>query len=327
MLSEQRVGPYRLLQQLGVGNAASVYLATDGAREVALKLRSRHPPSPKEAFLEARFREGARIQSWLCHPHLVWLYEWLEEPHYQAIALERLEGGDLGAYLKQRGPLEERAACALGVALSDALDHLHDIGVVHRDLKPDNILLSASPLWGDPTLTPTPKLSDFDVSRHPELTPSITEPGSHVGTLWYTSPEQFDQARPCPQDDLYSLGITLYECVSGRLPFEPLNSASIFKRFLDHTPLLPLQHLKPTLSAGLVWVIERAASSRLEERVPSAATLGVLLMAVSPTLARAPRASLLLRRAHHAWLQEQLKRAPNPVQAQLLPSLEAIGAL
>ena len=319
------IGPYRIIKPLGAGNAATVYLAVAREREVALKVRTRHTDSPKEHFLEARFREGARLQSWLSHPNIVWLYERLELEAYQAVALEVLGGGTLSDYIKRSAPLNERALCAIGFALSDALDHIHELGIIHRDLKPDNILLSTSPIGGDSSLPLTPKLSDFDVSRHPQLTASITEPGSQVGTLWYTSPEQFDQSLPAPQDDVYSLGLTLFESCARHLPFEPLNSASVFKRFLDHEPLPSLRATRPELSAGFEWIVERAAESRLALRVPSASTLALLLMGASPQLAQSARAPFMQRRADKAWISDQLRTAPSAVQAQLSPSLEALG--
>lgn len=321
------IGTYRIIKILGAGNAGSVYIASNGHQEVALKVRTRQINSPKEHFLEARFREGARIQSWFSHPNIVWQFDSLELPEYQAVALEYLGGGTLSDYLKRSAPLTERAVCALGFALCDALDHIHEVGVIHRDLKPDNILLSTSSLWGDPMLPLTPKLSDFDVSKHPILTPSLTEPGSHVGTLWYTSPEQFDQANPRESDDVYSLGITLFECATGGLPFDPLNSSSVFRRFLDHHPMPSLQTARPEFSPSLQWVIERAAETKLELRIPSAATFAVLLIGISPQLARLPRSDLLQKRAHKGWLQEQLRSAPSAIQGQLLPALEALGLI
>lgn len=320
-----QIGPYRIIKALGAGNAGSVYAAINGEREVALKVRTRQQHSPKEGFLEGRFREGARLLGWLSHPHIVWQYEHLELEEYQAVALEYLGGGTLSEHLKRSALLNERSVCAIGFSLCDALDHLHELGVIHRDLKPENILLDTSPLWGDTGLPLTPKLADFDVSKHPILSPNITESGSHVGTLWYTSPEQFDQGSPSPSDDVYSLGVTLYECATRALPFEPLNSSSVFRRFLDHHPLPSLRGARPEFSASLEWIIERAAESKLSLRVPTASTLAVLLMGASPQLARTPRAHLMQRRAHKEWIQSQLRSAPSAVQAQLSPSLEALG--
>jgi serine/threonine protein kinase len=315
------IGPFRLTRQLGVGASATVYAATDGREEVALKVRWRQPDHPQEGFMSARFREGARLQGWMCHPNIVWLHAAFEARDYQAVALEVLTGGTLTQALKARGPLPRAEVCALGFALADALDHMHDLGVIHRDLKPDNVLLDHTG-----ALTRA-RVSDFDVSRHPLLTPHITEPGAHVGTLWYTSPEQFDQADPSAPDDVYSLGVLLYEAAAGALPFEPLTQASIFRRFLDHAPLPPLSRRAPQAGAGLEWVLERAADSRLSGRVPSAATLGVLLMALEPSLARSVRARVLMSRVSRGWLASALGVASAEVQRELVPCLQGLGVL
>ena len=317
----ERIGPFRVTRLLGVGASAAVYAGTDGRDEVALKVRWRQHGSPQEEFMSARFREGARLQGWMCHPNIVWLYASFEARDYQAAALEVLSGGTLAAALKGRGPLPRAEVCALGVALADALDHMHDLGVVHRDLKPDNVLLDHTGALG------RARLADFDVSRHPALSPSITEPGAHVGTLWYTSPEQFDQAPPTAQDDVYSLGVLLYEAAGGGLPFEPLTQASVFRRFLDHAPLPSLLGRAPQAGAGLEWVVERAADSRRETRLPNAATLAALLMALEPSLSRSPRARVLTPRASRAWLLAALSAAPPEAQRELVPSLQGLGVL
>jgi len=316
-----RVGPFRVTRLLGVGASAAVYAATDGRVEVALKVRWRQHGSPQEAFMSARFREGARLQGWMCHPNVVWLHGVFEEPDYQAAALEVLSGGTLAEALKGRGPLPRAEVCALGPALADALDHLHDVGVIHRDLKPDNVLLDHA------RALPRARLADFDVSRHPAHSPHITEPGSHVGTLWYTSPEQFDQAPSSPQDDVYSLGVLLYEAAAGALPFEPPTQASVFRRFLDHAPLPPLSRRAPQAGAGLEWVVERAADSRRESRLPNAATLAALLMALEPSLSRSARARVLTPRVSRAWLLAALGAAPAEAQRELVPSLQGLGLL
>ena len=301
---------------IGAGNGASVYLASDGDKEVAVKIRERQE-GKHERFLFTRFRESARLQALFCHPNIVWLHEAIEGERFQSLILEYLAGGPLSDYLEANGGhLSRSDVCELGFYIADALDHMHDMGVTHRDLKPDNLI------FGNSTDLSSIKVADFDVSKQPLWSPDITQNGSHVGTLWYISPEQFDQAKPKPTADVYSLGIVLYESLTGRLPFEPLNSASaVYQRFLDNAPLFPLSLANPEADPAIEWVIERAADSVLSTRIPSAATLATFMMALEPRLSESPRAALMLRRTDKRWIQHHLNEAPESARASLYPAL------
>ena len=317
----EHIGSYTLSHFLGAGNAASVYQAHYGTQTVAIKVRTRSIDPDHESFLSARFQEGARLQSLTCHSHIVWLYEYIDHPQYQASIIELMEGGDLAQFLKNYQRLYQMDVCNLGIRLADALDHLHDIKIIHRDLKPENLL------FGKPNQIDSIKIADFDVSKQPEISPNLTNPGSHVGTLWYISPEQFDQKKPKAKADVYSLGMVLYEAASGGFPFEKTQSAMI-RRFLDNTPILPLRHFAPDLSPGLEWVIERAIDTIPQNRIPNAATFATLLFAVEPTLINHyPRAHLMFRRTARQWILGTLPWASSEVQEQLGPTLKRLDML
>ena len=312
------IGAYRVQHFLGAGNAASVFYAENGQQKVAIKIRER-TSGKHEAFLYTRFREGARLQWLFAHPHIVWLHDYFEDPLIQATILEYLPGGSLQTLLKDRGQLSQAEVCALGIRIADALDHIHDVGVIHRDIKPENLL------FADRTDLNSIKLADFDVSKDPRFSPNITESGAHVGTLWYISPEQFDQSEPMVSSDIYSLGLVLYEAKAGRLPFEPLNKSSIFRRFLDHAPLAPLQDISSDASPGLAWILERSVAIEPNERVPSAATFATLLFALVPDqLEQYGRAKLLLRRSYKEWIRTALSTAPVDVQKDFSLGLPSI---
>lgn len=315
---------YQIKRVLGTGSTSVVYLASslsDPTRDdVALKVRFKGH-GPHEAILSARFKESTRLHHHFCHPNIAWLHEWIEDDHLQVSVLEHLSGGMLTELLERRGgALARDEGCLLGALLADGLDHMHELNIVHRDLKPDNILFAR------PGELMSVRISDFDVSKNPYMSPQITEPGAHVGTLCYTSPEQFNQEPLTPTADVYGLGMVLYEIFSGRLPFESVNTAAIFSRFLDSTPLPKLSQFMPQAVGGLDWVIERALAIDTSERVPSAATLSVLMLALSPSArSRFTRLKQMRMQAHTRWIATALTDAPSDVQRELLDSLRQMG--
>ena len=319
-----RVGDYQLERVLGSGNSSIVYLARPlnylKTRPVALKVRLRGV-GKHEQLLASRFTESARLQSFFCHPHIAWLYETIEDDKLQATAIEYLAGGTLTELLKRSGGrLPRDQACLLGAQLADGLDHMHDIYVIHRDLKPDNIL------FADPHDLSSVRIADFDVSKNPYTSPDLTEKGAHVGTLCYISPEQFNQEKPRATSDVYSLGVVLYEVLSGQLPFESVSAAAVFNRFLDHTPIPPLSEMIPETHGALDWILERALEIDPQKRIPSAATLAVLLLATSSqAYSHFSRLKTMKLQTRLDWLRPALKEAPRLVQRELIDSLREMG--
>ena len=171
---------------------------------------------------------------------------------FQAVIIEYLQGGTLSQLLKKRQILSLDEACLLGVHLADGLEHMHDIQVIHRDIKPDNILFANAQDLS------TVRIADFDVSKNPYHSPSLTEKGAHVGTLCYVAPEQFNQEKPRPIADIYSLAMVLSECVSGRLPYDSISLPAIFSHFFDQKPFPKLSQFNAQVSPAFDWIIQKA---------------------------------------------------------------------
>jgi serine/threonine-protein kinase len=245
-------------------------------RQVAVKLRHEAPDASDDALLAERFRQGARLQAELDHPHIARVYDYLESPSFQAMVLEYLPGGSIDQQMKGETrslPLEH--AVEIGIRCADALAYAHRRGVVHRDIKPANLMLVDA---DDPR---TVRITDYGVAKDPDRSPDLTMAGANVGTLWYMPPEQFNQETPTPLVDVYSLGATIYEMLTGQLPFENEDTGEIFRRFLDKVPPPPIRGRNSDVPEALACVVEHALEIDIERRVPTAASLSLLLRAVA----------------------------------------------
>ncbi|MBX6390680.1 MAG: serine/threonine protein kinase, partial [Frankia sp.] len=198
---------YRLGAQLGAGSFGLVLAGRheDLDRAVAVKVLPVDPAAANGPALAEAFRTEARLLSRLDHPHIVRIYDFVGQADLCLLIMELLAGGTLAQH---RLPAE--AACAVGLAVADALAHAHAHGVLHRDVKPDNILFTADG---------QPKLTDFGIGK---LFAGASATTSHVvGTPRYMAPEQVTGGRLGPPTDLYALGAVLYELLAGRPPFDP----------------------------------------------------------------------------------------------------------
>src|SRR3712207_6574475 len=202
---------YKLRALLGSGGMAHVYLAHDAVldRDVALKLlKDRYAENGE---LVERFRREARSAASLSHPHIVPVFDWGETgdgTYY--IAMEYLLGGSLKDHLLQRKTLPPRTAMEVALQIAKALRAAHERGVIHRDIKPRNILITDSGHV---------KVADFGIARAAEST-TVSDLGEILGSVKYMSPEQAMGERVGAASDLYSLGVVLYEMLTGRVPFE-----------------------------------------------------------------------------------------------------------
>ena len=255
-------GRYRLIAIEGEGGMATVWRAMDEqlGREVAVKIL--RPQFGADPGFAARFRNEARAAGALSHPNVVQVYDFGTdvESGDQYIVMQLVEGQDLATVLRERGPLEVDEAVSIGASVADALDAAHRAGLIHRDIKPGNILLTP----GGRTL-----VADFGISRA-VAEASMTVTGTTIGSVHYFSPEQAAGEEVGPPSDMYALGIVIYEMLSGRRPFEGDNAAGVALKRLNEPP--------PPLSTGvrpipppLEAVVMRALARDPAQRYPDAA--------------------------------------------------------
>jgi eukaryotic-like serine/threonine-protein kinase len=253
-------GRYRILRRLGSGGMANVYLAEDEelGRRVAIKiLNDRH--ASDDSFVE-RFRREAKNAAGLSHPNIVSIYDRGEAEGTYYIAMEYLEGRSLKDRIVAEGPLPISAAIDATRQILRALGFAHRGGIVHRDIKPHNVLLAQE---GSELRY---KVTDFGISR--SSASQMTEAGSIVGTAQYLSPEQARGAPVDQRSDIYSVGIVLYELLTGKLPFTGETPLEIAMKHLSEIPKPP-SALRPEVPADLDMVVLRALAKDPSERFES----------------------------------------------------------
>lgn len=318
----ETIGPYRVEAAIGMGGMGEVLRAQHEAlgRVVAIKLRARSRGGD-ELMLSERFRHTASLQGELDHPGITRVYDYIEQPGFQALVLEYLGGGSV-ADLVAGGPASVAAAVEMGIRTAEALHFAHGRGVVHRDIKPANLMLVEA------DRPDTVRITDFGVAKTTDRSPHLTVVGANVGTVWYMSPEQFNHEDPTASFDVYSLGATLYEMLSGQIPFEGKDTAEIFARFLDGVPPPALVERNPRVPASLATVVEAAMALEPRQRVPTAAVLALLLRAVAEReglgLSDAA-ARRLFRQADGAELRLLLRRLEGTSAGR--PVVQAVTAL
>ncbi len=228
-------GRYEIDGRLGSGGMSTVHRATDRIleRTVAVKILAEHL-SDDERFV-ARFRREALAVAKLIHPNIVQVYDTGIDQGRHYIVMEYVEGRSGAQILQRQGPLEPRFAAEIGIQACSGLDYAHRRGIIHRDVKPGNLMIVGGPLGGEDL---TVKLTDFGIARAIEQT-RITQVGSVVGTAAYLSPEQVRGEEATPATDVYALGVVLYQFLTGRLPYEGSTLAELAVRQQNERPLPP----------------------------------------------------------------------------------------
>jgi serine/threonine-protein kinase len=261
-MSELLAGRYELGERLGVGGMSTVRVAYDRRleREVAVKILAEHLAEDPQFI--ARFRREALAAARLVHPNIVQVFDFgLDEPtgrHY--IVMERIRGQSAAEILRDRGILPVSEALAIVSQACRGLDYAHRNGVVHRDIKPGNLLRSEEG---------TVKVADFGIARTIGDESSITQVGSVLGTAAYLAPEQARGEEAGPRADLYALGVVAYQLLSGRLPYEAQSLTELALKQQREAPTL-LHKLNPEVTPQLAAAIDRALALEPGDRFASA---------------------------------------------------------
>jgi eukaryotic-like serine/threonine-protein kinase len=229
-------GRYETGERLGSGGMSNVYKATDRIleRTVAVKILAEHL-SDDERFV-ARFRREALAVAKLIHPNIVQVYDTGIDEGRHYIVMEYVEGRSGAQILQRRGPIEPELAAEVGIQACAGLDYAHRRGIIHRDVKPGNLMVVGGPVGAGAEMTV--KLTDFGIARAIEQT-RITQVGSVVGTAAYLAPEQVRGEEATPATDVYALGVVLYQFLTGRLPYEGSSLAELAVRQQNEKPLPP----------------------------------------------------------------------------------------
>jgi hypothetical protein len=279
---EQR---YRIVKELGRGGMGVVYQAFDSVleRELALKELALHLTA--QGDFARRFKQEARVLARLSHPHIVLVHDLVEQGERIWIAMELVKGGTLaGAIERAGGPLPWRRALQLGEQICLGLDYAHGQGVIHRDVKPMNVLLTHEE-------TGSAKLTDFGLAKHVGAS-THTREGTLLGSVRYMSPEQAAGRKADALSDVYSFGITLYEMLTGRVPFDG-ETPTVLAQHISQPPTR-LRRLRPELPERLEIVVHRLLAKRPEQRPKSlrlvAEALAILAGDDSDRRAGEPRA-------------------------------------
>ena len=254
---------YDVVRPLGSGGMGEVYLARDRVlgRDVALKVLRKQYAGDDE-FAE-RFKREAMSAASLSHPNIIQVYDRGEtEEGASYIAMEYVPGGTLKERISREGPLEAADAAGLGAQVAEALGAAHDRGMVHRDIKPQNVLLAARG---------GAKVADFGIARAGSSA-TISRTGSVMGTAGYMSPEQALGKPATPKSDLYSLGVVLYEALTGELPYTADNPIAVSMKHVNE-PLRPPIELNPRIPKGMNALVTKLLAKDPEDRYADAEEL------------------------------------------------------
>src|SRR3954467_1534194 len=281
---------YELEELVGTGGMSSVFRAHDRLldRKVALKILHEQYTSDDE-YVE-RFRHEARAVAALSHPNIVTVIDRGEHEGRQFIVFEYVAGENLKRLIERRGPAPVATALELAMQIGRGLSFAHQQGLVHRDVKPQNVLLN-----GDGQA----KVTDFGIARSLDVQHGMTQTGTVLGTSDYIAPEQAQGQRVDEHTDIYSLGVVLYELLTPEVPFPGENCVAVGMRQINEAPP-PIRDKRPDVPPRVEAAVQKAMAKRPEDRFPTMAAfcqelegcLAELQSAgtvVAPAVARAPR--------------------------------------
>jgi hypothetical protein len=296
------LGPYRIIALIGSGGMGEVYRAHDArlGRDVAIKVLPQWLRDTPE--VRARFEREARTISQLSHPHICTLHDRGHQDGIDFLVMELIEGQTLAQRLA-RGPLPVAETLALGRQIAEALDRAHRAGVVHRDLKPGNVMLTrgGAKLMDFGLARPAVTAAAPDAMSHsPTMSTPLTAEGTIVGTFQYMAPEQLEGKEADARTDLWALGCVLYEMATGARAFEGKSQASLIAAIMTGVPR-PITELSPVAPPALERLIQRCLQKDPDSRIQSALDVAFVLDLIAGGdplgAASGPRATSAARRA------------------------------
>ncbi len=288
MVGELIADRYELEELVGTGGMSSVYRAHDQLLERDVALKVLHEQFTADDDYVERFRREARAVAQLSHPNIVTVIDRGEQDGRQFIVFEYVDGENLKTLVEREGALPEREALGLALQIARALGFAHERGLVHRDVKPQNVLLNGN---GEA------KVTDFGIARSLDVHGGLTQTGTVLGTSDYIAPEQARGARVDAQSDIYSLGAVLYELLTGDVPFPGDNFVAVAMRHINEPPP-SVRERRPDVSPRVDAVVRRAMAKDPRDRFGSMdelcrelsacleaedATSGAETMVVAPT--------------------------------------------
>ncbi len=304
---------YEILESIARGGMAEVFLALDRALNRRVAVKALFPEYAREPSFVERFRREAQSAANLNHPNIVAVYDWGQEDGTYFIVMEYVEGRSLRDILYASGTIKPDAALRLGADIASALDGAHAKGVVHRDIKPGNVIV---------TRNGEVKVADFGIARA-GTSDALTQAGSVMGTATYFSPEQAQGFDVDSRTDLYALGVVLYEMLTGTVPFTAESPVSVAYKHVREEAT-PVTERNPALSPEIERVVARAMAKDPNHRYQSAAELRDDLVRVrrgqSPNIAPVtaavvaatavgPQPSLIANQP--TMIQQRVNRHPN----------------
>jgi eukaryotic-like serine/threonine-protein kinase len=312
MVGDVLQGRYELEELVGAGGMSSVYRAHDRLldRKVALKIL--HEQYTDDAEQVGRFRHEARAVATLSHPRIVTVIDRGEHDGRQFIVLEYVDGENLKQLIR-RGPVPVETAVELAVQISEGLAFAHQQGLVHRDVKPQNVLLG-----GDGQA----KVTDFGIARSLDVQHGMTQTGTVLGTSDYIAPEQAQGRRVDEQTDVYSLGVVLYELLTGEVPFPGENFVAVAMRHINEPPP-PIRDRRPDVPPRLEAAVQKAMAKDPRDRFSSMAELRRELEA---SLAESQGATQVIPPGRPPGRRRRRGVSPWPV-VLVVAALIAIGAV
>jgi hypothetical protein len=259
VIGELIAGRYMLEELCGSGGMSSVYRAHDSLLERDVAIKILHASYLEDGAAVERFRREARSVAQLSHPNVVTIIDRGEEDGHQFIVFEYVPGNTLKDYLASRGPLPPGEALSLAIEVGKGLAYAHRQGIVHRDVKPQNVILNGDGLA---------KVTDFGIARSVDVEKGDTQTGTVLGTSDYIAPEQASGGPAVPESDVYGLGCVLFELLTGSTPYSGGSFVDVAMKHI-HSPTPSVRERRPEVTPRLAVAVERAMAKDPADRFAS----------------------------------------------------------